>query len=217
MRKITGLGILAMLFAVVGCDKADFKGAEAEVKKIEANLDLPPVPAFDVPAPQGTTHSPRELRLVGQKLLGTDLEVKGFVTYKYNCLTDGGMKGPVGGLEADQKTRENLIATVPNEWCYKPHMILNDTADGNPKVGLLVTFDEFDHIFKKLRDKPVKKLTKEEEAAKAQVDAYAVGQELTLSGKFTQQSPLGFGESRGLFILKAPENLEQPPAGSVLP
>src|SRR5688572_10249280 len=98
MRKITGVGVFAILFAAGGCDKADFQGAEAEVKKIEANLDLPPVPAFDMPVAQGTTHTPRELRLLGQKLLGTDIEVKGYVTYKYNCITDGGPKGPVGGL-----------------------------------------------------------------------------------------------------------------------
>ncbi len=215
MRKITGVSVpLFVLLCASGCDKADFKGAEAEVKKIEANLDLPPVPAFDMPAAQGSTHTPRELRLMGQKLLGTEIEVKGFVTYKYNCLTDGGPKGVVGGIEADDKKREQLIKDEPHIWCWKPWIVLNDTADGNSRVGLRVTFDEFTHLYNKRKSKARVEWLPGEKEQLEQLDAIKVGDELTIPGKFAQSSPDGFGDSRGLLIYKNP--MPQPET-SVLP
>ncbi len=218
MRKITGVSVpLAILLCASGCDKADFKGAEAEVKKIEANLDLPPVPAFDVPAPQGSTHGPRELRLMGQKLLGTEVEVKGFVTYKYNCLTDGGLKGPVGGPDADEKKRLQLIKDEPHLWCFKQWMVLNDTPDGNPKVGLRVTFDDFDELNKKRISKARVEWLPGEKEQLAALDAIKVGDELTITGKFSQSSPLGFGDSRGLLIYKNPMNEGLPEQPKQLP
>jgi len=216
MRKITWVpAAMAILFAAPACDKADFHGAEAEVKKIEANLDLPPVPEFDMPHPSGSAHTPRELRLMGAKLLNSEIEVKGFVTYKYNCLTDGGPAGPVGGLDADEKAREKLIKEEPQKWCYKPWIVLNDVADGNPAVGLWVTFDEYTSLFNKRMSKRDNKLTKEEKDALAVVEAYDKGQEIDVTGKFALSSPDGFGNSNGLLILK--NDLPQPEAPSPLP
>ncbi|HTM21812.1 MAG TPA: hypothetical protein VL172_14930 [Kofleriaceae bacterium] len=198
------MGVLAILFAAGACDKADFKGAEAEVKKIEANLDLPAVPAFDVPTAQGSTHTPRELRLVGQKYLNTDVEVKGFITYRYNCMTDGKDGVPPGGPDTDDKTRAKLIEESPEKVCNKPWMVLNDTADGNPRIGLTIVFDEFQYLLHKRVQKRNNKLTKEEEAAVKVVDDYKAGDEITVSGKFVQSSPEGFGDSHGLLVLKNP-------------
>src|SRR5262249_11479407 len=71
-----------------GCDKDKLNGPEAEVHKTEVKLNLPPVPAFDLPpAPTDGSHTVKELRVKGKKLLESEITVKGIVTWAYDCPT----------------------------------------------------------------------------------------------------------------------------------
>ena len=70
---------MACLLALplVACDKDKLKGPEAEVKKTDVKLDLPAVPAFDLPpAPADGSHTVKELRVRGKKLLAELLAVR---------------------------------------------------------------------------------------------------------------------------------------------
>src|SRR5258706_13988967 len=89
VRTISWACLVALpSLAVSACDKDKLKGPEAEVKKTDVKLDLPAVPAFDLPpAPADGSHSVKELRVKGKKLLDTDLTVHGFVTWAYDCKT----------------------------------------------------------------------------------------------------------------------------------
>src|SRR4029078_7564214 len=44
------LGVVVMAAPSAGCDKDKLNGPEAEVRKTEVKLNLPPVPPFDLPA-----------------------------------------------------------------------------------------------------------------------------------------------------------------------
>src|SRR3954468_2972414 len=86
--RTTVLTLPVVLLAVAGCDKDKLKGPEAEVKKTDVKLDLPAVPAFDLPpAPGDGSHSVKELRVKGKKLLDSPVKVHGFVTWVYDCKT----------------------------------------------------------------------------------------------------------------------------------
>jgi hypothetical protein len=63
--------IAVSCFGGFGCSKS-FSGPEegTEVKKAEIKVDLPAVPAFDLPAAPGDgSHAVKELRVKGKKLL----------------------------------------------------------------------------------------------------------------------------------------------------
>src|SRR3954452_14183661 len=86
--RTISLALLALPLVTAGCDKDKLKGPDAEVKKTDVKLDLPAVPAFDLPAaPADGSHTVKELRVKGKKLLDTDLTVHGFVTWTYDCKT----------------------------------------------------------------------------------------------------------------------------------
>ena len=62
---------------LVACDKDKHKGPDAEVKKTDVKLDLPAVPAFDLPAaPSDGSRTVKELRVKGKKLLDTEVTVE---------------------------------------------------------------------------------------------------------------------------------------------
>ena len=74
--------------AIGACGKDQIQGPAAEVKKTDVKLDLPAVPAFDLPpAPADGDHSVKELRVKGKKLFDTDIMVHGFITWAYDCAT----------------------------------------------------------------------------------------------------------------------------------
>src|SRR5688572_28929307 len=79
---------LAGSCTLVACDKDKLKGPEAEVKKTDVKLDLPAVPAFDLPpAPADGSKTVKELRVKGKKLLDSEVTVHGFITWTYDCKT----------------------------------------------------------------------------------------------------------------------------------
>src|SRR3954466_3586300 len=85
-RLGTAAATTLVLLGCVACDKDKLKGPDAEVKKTDLKLDLPAVPAFDLPpAPADGSKTVKELRVRGKKLLETEGTVHGFVTSKYDC------------------------------------------------------------------------------------------------------------------------------------
>ena len=128
---------LVMIVGAGACDKAELTGAKAEVKKTDVKLDLPAVPNFDIPTTGGDARGVRELRVMGRKLLDTQVTVKGYVTWKYDCVVAGGPGGPIGGPEATPEERQKLIDDDPM-LCWRPHFYLGDTPDTPPHQSLWV-------------------------------------------------------------------------------
>src|SRR5258706_12433572 len=89
VRTISWACLVALpSLALLACDKDKLKGPEAEVKKTDVKLDLPAVPAFDLPpAPAAGSRTVKELRVNGKKLLDPAITVHGFVTWADDSTT----------------------------------------------------------------------------------------------------------------------------------
>src|SRR6266850_2698613 len=83
--------LIASAFALLAfgaCGKDKLSGPEAEVKKTDVKVDLPAVPAFDLPpAPGDGSHTIKELRVKGKRLFETEITVHGYITFAYDCAT----------------------------------------------------------------------------------------------------------------------------------
>ncbi len=202
MRTPT-LVILATFLCSAGCDKAEFTGAKAEVKKTDVKLDLPAVPQFDVPTSSGSVHSVKEMRLTGNKLLDTKLQVKGYITWIYDCAVAGGVDGEILPGEPIEKKRK-YIAEHP-EACFLTHFFLGDSPDTPPYQSIWVV-----DVPRELRKDELKHLSKEEKAALQPPPVYALGDEVIVTGEWKLRSPQNFANSEGLLVYESMQNLTQP-------
>jgi hypothetical protein len=185
-----------------GCKKDQLEGAKAEVQETSIKLDLPAVPEFPIPQsnPDGT-HPVSEMRLKGNKFLDTEVKVKGFVVWIYDCAT---------AIRTPDMTDKALAALLENEpeRCSRPHFTIADKPDTPPDRGVWVV-----DVPRPLR-KDDKLLGKEIEAQmmaewKA-LPPFKIGDEVVVTGKWTLVSMKGFRHSDGLVEYKAMQNLSTP-------
>jgi hypothetical protein len=203
LRPALLVALLAVAVAAPGCRKDELQGAKAEVSDTSIKLDLPPVPQFSPPGsnPDGT-HPVAEMRLKGNKFLDTDVRVKGYVIWIYDCAT--AIRTP-DMSEADLK---KLMADEP-ERCSRPNLTIGDTADTPADKGIWVV-----ELPRPVRPDEKKALPKE---AVAEMDAaykalppFKIGDQVIVSGKWGLTSPKGFRNSDGLLTYSALENLSTP-------
>jgi hypothetical protein len=209
------LGVIAftlpvVLLAAAGCDKDKLKGPEAEVKKTDVKLDLPAVPAFDLPpAPADGSHTVKELRVKGKKLLDTDLTVHGFVTWAYDCKT------AIRKADEDDKAVQASIDEDPN-LCERPKFYICDAKDTPVEKSMWVVDVprpynalEVKRIKKKDRIEPDRCEPDEKDKSKSVCPPYAVGDEVEITGKFSTSSPHSERNSDGLIVYKTMKNVTQ--------
>ncbi|HSD88363.1 MAG TPA: hypothetical protein VLB44_12635 [Kofleriaceae bacterium] len=220
----TALTLPVVLLAGAACDKDKLKGPEAEVKKTDVKLDLPAVPAFDLPpAPADGSHSVKELRVKGRKLLDTELTVHGFVTWAYDCKT--AIRKP----DEDDKALQARIDEDPT-LCERPKFYIGDTAQTPPEKSLWIV--DVPRPYNTLEIKRIKKKDRIEpdrcepdELAKKPMESicppYAVGDEVEITGKFSTSSPHSERNSDGLIAFKSMKNItkgyESPPPKELPP
>lgn len=206
----TAVTLPAVLLAVSACDKDKLKGPEAEVKKTDVKLDLPAVPAFDLPpAPADGSHSVKELRVKGKKLLDTDLSVHGFVTWAYDCKT------AVRKPDEDDKALQARIDEDPTI-CERPKFYIGDTATTPPEKSMWVVDVprpynalEVKRIKKKDRTEPDRCEPDEKDKSKSVCPPYAVGDEVEINAHFATSSPHSERNSDGLLVYKSMKNITQ--------
>lgn len=174
--------------AILGCDNAEFKGAEAEVKTTDIKLDMPSIPAFSMPTSDGETYSPKYLRLLGNKLLDTEVKIKGFVTWIYDCVAH--VQKPGEKAKATKK-RINKNPQI----CQRPHFTIGDTADTPPERSAWVV-----EVPRKLRKDEKKGFKKEDLEKLPLVPKFKLGDEVIVKGKWSLKSPKGFSNSDGLLV-----------------
>ena len=133
--RTAALGTLALwagLAGLGGCDKDKLKGPEAEVRKTEVKINLPAVPAFALPpAPSDGSHTVKELRVKGKKLLESDITVKGIITWAYDCAT------AVRQTDMSDKDLQKMIDEDPTK-CERPTFYVGDSADTPPEKSMWV-------------------------------------------------------------------------------
>src|SRR5215470_117039 len=114
----------------------DLPGPQPEVAKDlknPAKVDLPPIPAFDLPATEPGFHTPRELRVHGKPVLGTEIKVKGYITWIYDCVATLATSNP----RASRAQIELAIASNP-ALCERPKFYLGDARNTSRDASIWI-------------------------------------------------------------------------------
>ena len=205
MRLLSGIAVVAISLVACTDSSGELKGPEAEVKATNVELKMPSVPKFDIPEKSGGTHSVREMRLTGGSLLDTEVKVKGYVTWIYDCVAT--LIGPT----LTKAQVEKMIADQPSK-CLRPHLYLGHSPDAPASKSIWVV-----EVPRKLRPDEKRNLTRAELAALPKIPEISVGDEVVVVGKWTQRSPHGFAQTNGLLVYKDLQNLTKEAAGTPPP
>jgi hypothetical protein len=188
----------ALLAPLSACGKDQLKGPDAEVKPHNVKLDLPAVPSFEMPATNADgTHSVKELRVKGKKMLNTELTVKGYVTWVYDCPTALRQPGWTDKQVAD------LIEENPDK-CERPKFYLGDAPDTPPERSLWIV--DVPRATNKLERK---RLSRDELKLRPAVPPYQTGDEILVTGEFRLSSPHSERNTDGLVVYKSLKNVTQ--------
>jgi hypothetical protein len=210
------LGTLAVLGATgvaggaTGCDNGKMKGPEAEVKKSEMKLNLPKIPPFDLDAPPAAgSHTGKEMRVKGKKLLESEVTVKGVITWAYDCRT--AIRQP--SMSETELTK--MIDEDPSK-CERPKFFVGDSGETPAEKSLWVV--EVPRPYYKIE---LERLSKEElrnppanrcdakDPKKAACPPYKVGDKVEITGTWKLSSPYSERNSDGLLVYKRMKNVTQ--------
>lgn len=111
----------------------DLPGPQLEVVQHPPRTGTPAIPPFKLPATEPGFRSPRELRVRGRPLLGTEVKVRGFVTWAYNCPEALGIANP-------RATRAQIETAIHNDpaLCERPTFSLGDAPDTSRDASITV-------------------------------------------------------------------------------
>lgn len=196
--------------AIGACGKDQIQGPAAEVKKTDVKLDLPAVPAFDLPpAPADGSHTIKELRVKGKKLFETDLTVHGFITWAYDCAT------AVRKPDESDKDLQKRLDEDPT-LCERPKFYIGDAKDTPAEKSLWIVDVprpynklEMERMKKPERNLPDRCEPHEKDPKKNICPPYAVGDEVEVTGTFKMSSPHSERNSDGLLVYKKMKNITQ--------
>lgn len=194
---------------LAACDKDKLKGPEAEVKKTDVKLDLPAVPAFDLPpAPGDGSHTVKELRVKGKRLFDSEITVHGYITWAYDC--------PTAQRKPDEtdKDLQKRLEEDPT-LCERPKFYIGDAKETPAEKSLWIV--DVPRPYNKLEMERMKKPERnlpdrcepKEDPKKNICPPYAVGDEVTITGTFKMSSPHSERNSDGLMVYKKMKNLTQ--------
>lgn len=168
---------------------SELRPPDPEVRRDLGNA-LPAVPAFELPVPAAGTHGVRELAVLGKPLLGTEIQVSGYVLWIYDCAS--AERRPKESA-ASVKRRIDADPTI----CERKKLYLGDTKDTPLERALWVV--DVPRPPTKLEKQ---RLPKDELAAWPKVPAIAVGDHVTITGSFALASPHSERNSDGLLVWK---------------
>ncbi|MEZ4402720.1 MAG: hypothetical protein R3B06_22050 [Kofleriaceae bacterium] len=192
------LAVGTMALTAVGCKEDQLKGAKAEVQQGQIKVTVPAVPNFEMPKPYPDgSHSIKELRVLGQKYLKTEISVKGYIVWAYDCAT--AVRQPSEDDEAVKK-RIEADPTV----CRRPAFYLGDSPDTPVERSVWVV-----EIPREPTAIEKKNLPKEVITAWPAVPPYKVGDEVLVTGNWSTASPHGENNTEGLLVYGRMNNITQ--------
>jgi hypothetical protein len=201
--------VLGTLVLIGGCEEDQIKGPAAEVRKPDSKISLPAVPPFDLPpTPTDGSHTVKELRVKGRKLLESEITVKGVITWVYDCPTAIRQPG------MSDKDVQAIIDDDPAR-CERPKFYVGDSADTPAEKSMWVV--DVPRPFNKLE---LKRLPREElrnpppdrcepDPKKASCPPYQVGDQVEVTGMWKLSSPHSERNSDGLLVYKRMKNVTQ--------
>src|SRR5262245_66387096 len=130
MRRTVQHATLALLLFATGAradermEPDDLPDPRPEIATNEPKVVLPAVPSFELPAGEPGFHRPRELRVRGASLLGTEVKVRGYVTATYDC--------PAALMLANRTVSRSVVLESirrDSSLCERLGFYLGDTAE----------------------------------------------------------------------------------------
>jgi tetratricopeptide (TPR) repeat protein len=185
--------VVVALLLVSRLADADDPVPAAEVKTFDTQVGLPAVPSFELPPAEPGFVDPRYLRVRGKKLLDTQVKVKGYIIWIYDCIDD------VRTAKQSRKQVQKLIDGDPT-LCERPKFYLGSARNTDPQKGLWVV--DVPRPPNKLEKQ---RLPKEDLAAWPKVPKYKLGDFVVVSGEFKTSSPHAERNSDGLIVFSAIE------------
>jgi tetratricopeptide (TPR) repeat protein len=190
------------------------RGPASEVTPHSLTIALPSLPSFELPASDPGFHTPRQLLVLGGAHLGTQVRVKGYVTWIYDCVADVQKPGMT------VREARKAIEEDPTR-CERPKLYLGDTPTTPPEASIWVV------DVPRPPNKLEKKLLPRDELAKwPRVPKVKVGDFVAITGTWSIKSPHGEVNSDGLLVYAelapavagpATGTLPPPPSSTVQP
>lgn len=173
----------------------DLTGPTLEVvaAKGEARVAVPALPSFELPAVEPGLTTPRELSLRGRRMLGSDVKVKGYVTWVYDCAAALAAQSP----RAPRAALRKKIDADPSI-CERPRFTLGD-AKGAPRDASITVVE----VPRPPTRRERQQLDKAALAAWPAAPKLAVGDHVVVSGRWTTRAPRGDASPDGLLVYSA--------------
>lgn len=173
-------------------EKDDLPGPKAEVATGEARVQGPAIPPFELPAMDAGFRGPRELRVRGRPLMGTEVRVKGYVTWIYDCPAALAMVNP-------EATRAQVMMSIDEDptLCESAKFYLGDTKETSRDSSIWVV-----DVPRAPTKSERQKLPKAELKAWPTVPKISVGDYVTVTGTWGSVSTHE-QNTEGLLIYKA--------------
>jgi tetratricopeptide (TPR) repeat protein len=181
----------------------DLPGPQPEVARDPAKVEVPPVPAFDLPASEPGFHGPRELRVHGKPVLGTEIKVKGYITWIYNYAAALAATNP-------KATRAQILRSIDKDptLCDRPKFYLGD-ARATPRDASIWVVDVPRPATKAERGN---RKPSELKGWWPEVPKLALGEYVIVTGTWALSSPHDEHNTGGLLVYKALEHAAPPAA-----
>ena len=171
----------------------DLPSPPLEAIKNPTRIDVPALPAFDLPVTEPGFRSPRELRVRGKASLGAEVKVKGYITWVYDC------SAQLASVNTEA-TRAQILMSIDSDpsLCEQPKFYLGDNKDTSQEASIWVV---------DVPRAPTKSerlhLPKSELKAWPAAPRVATGDYVTVSGTWAQHSPHNEHNLDGLLIFKS--------------
>jgi tetratricopeptide (TPR) repeat protein len=185
----------------------DLPPPQLEVVSRSSVIDMPAIPEFRLAAAEPGFHTPRELQVRGAPLLGTEIKVKGYVTWIYSCRAALAAANPRLAPSAILRAIDEDPAL-----CEQPKIYLGDTRD-TPRSASIWVVD----MPRSPNQLERKMLSKDELRAWPEPPSVAVGDYVVVTGTWALRSPHAEHHSDGLLVYRAVAPAAAPAAADAAP
>jgi tetratricopeptide (TPR) repeat protein len=170
----------ALAIAGDAMEPDDLPEPQSEIVRGTAAVELPVVPAFELAPADPGVHRPRELRVRGRRMLGSEIRVMGYVTWIYDCVNE------IWRIDPAAK-RAQIRQAIENDptLCSQPKFTLGDSPGSARDASIWIA------------DMPTQL-------------RLATGDHVVVTGTWTTRSQHAEHDTEGLLVFRSIERAAEP-------